>query len=66
MPPGHEKFIASAPTACAVCGTSLRGKRRVLSREYLSEVYSFCSEVCAQQFLGNPEEFMENGEEEEE
>ncbi len=63
MPPGHEKHPASPPTACAVCGLSLRGQKQVLSREYLSDVYSFCSEGCLKKFVEDPGEYTDEDEE---
>ena len=54
-----EKHVANAPTKCFVCGMKLTERATIVSRTYRAEVYSFCSEACADRFVGNPEEFKE-------
>lgn len=60
----QEIEIASDPTRCAVCKISLEGLGEVISRKHMNQLFSFCSEECAQDFMNNPESFLENEEEE--
>lgn len=58
----EAKIPGSPLDACAFCGMGFN-KDGKITREYLNEVYFFCSEPCAKQFLENPRPLQEEEDE---
>ena len=58
----YEKQVVGSPTTCVVCEMSLKDQPTTESREYQSEIYTFCSKECAEKFLENPDSFTEDEE----
>lgn len=61
-----DKIIVTPPSMCATCGKTLMHQTRVITRTYLSDIYSFCSEHCAEKFVASPESFTDEDHEDEE
>lgn len=59
----YEKYIASAPKQCCVCGVEFSATKPSITKEFTGEYYSFCSSECIAAFEGDPEKFTRNGEE---
>lgn len=66
MVSGHEKQFAGPSGECAACEIKIGPRHKTTTREYLSEIYLFCSEKCAEEFLKNPESFDSTSDETEE
>lgn len=62
----REKQFARPPDQCAACEVKIGPHHKTATREYLSEVYLFCSEKCAEEFLKDPESFDSTSDETEE
>lgn len=62
----REKQFAGPSGECAACEVKIGPHHQTTTREYLSEVYLFCSEKCAKEFLKNPESFEASHDETEE
>ena len=53
----YEKYIASAPKRCCVCGVVFSDVRASITKEFTGEYYSFCSAECISAFESDPEKF---------
>ncbi|MBI2483465.1 YHS domain-containing protein [Candidatus Uhrbacteria bacterium] len=61
----YEKYIASNPSKCIVCGSAFASERSAITKEFTGEYYSFCSSSCLGTFEADPEKFVRFEEEEE-
>ena len=60
----YEKYVASAPKQCCVCGAEFSDVKPLITKEFIGEYYSFCSSECIAAFEGDPEKYARtNGEE---
>lgn len=62
----REKEFAGPPGECAACEVKIGPHHKTTTREYLSEVYLFCSEKCAKDFSKDPESFDSTSDDNEE
>lgn len=61
----YEKYIASAPKKCCVCGVGFSATKPSITKEFTGEYYSFCSQECVSTFETEPEKFARMDEEDE-
>jgi|GEM_PF-5637264 len=59
----YEKYVASPPKQCCVCGTEFSDVKPSITKEFTGEYYSFCSSECVAAFESDPEKYARNGEE---
>ncbi|MFH1098497.1 MAG: YHS domain-containing protein [Candidatus Uhrbacteria bacterium] len=60
----YERYIASNPKQCCVCGTDFSAARPAITKEFTGELYAFCSEQCIELFEKEPEKYARADEEE--
>lgn len=61
----YEKYVASAPKKCCVCGAEFSTAKPMITKEFTGEYYSFCSTACITTFETDPEKFTRVDEDEE-
>lgn len=62
----YEKYIASPPKTCTVCGGEFTAAQPAITKEFTGEYYSFCSPACIGTFESDPEKFTRPEEEDNE
>ncbi|MBI4143026.1 YHS domain-containing protein [Candidatus Uhrbacteria bacterium] len=60
-----EKYVASPPKKCTVCGGPFSPEKPAITKEFTGEYYAFCSAECMGAFEGDPEKFARLDEEDE-